>query len=259
MGSTGNVLSYDLSYRQNSFGMLGGADWAKTGFITPNDYFVVGVMGGYLNSSVNFNREAGNLIAQENFSYNGGTVGASVSYMLNGFFADAVLKNDLLRSNMMMPVSGLTNSSNNVNMAGGIGNLSYRFKYGSTFFEPMATLTYSNTCMGGVNNLAAQGVNISFGHGNDFRGGFGGRVGSTFSNLIDKHAIELSLTGRYCNMCNSNAGRTATIVSENISDAIGDYTYGRSYGEIKCNVDVFALGSGISAFVNTDVRFNDHF
>jgi hypothetical protein len=259
MGGGGNVLSYDLSYRQNSFGMLGGADWSKAGFITPNDYFVVGVMGGYLNSSVNFNREAGNLIGQENFSYTGGTIGASVSYMLNGFFADAMFKNDLLRSNMMIPVAGLTNSSTGVNTAGGIGNLGYRINYGSTFFEPMATLTYSNTYMGGLNNLAAQGVNVSFGPGNDLRGGFGGRIGSTYGNLIDKHAVELSLTGRYWNMFNSNAGRTATIVSENVSDTIGDYTYGRSYGEIKGNVNVFALGSGMSAFVNTGVRFNDHF
>jgi hypothetical protein len=60
-------------------------------------------------------------------------------------------------------------------------------------------------------------------------------------------------------MFNSNAGRTATIVSDFTPDTIGDYTLGRDYGEIKGNVNVFSLGSGVSAFINTGVRFNDHF
>jgi outer membrane autotransporter protein len=258
-GGGGAALSYDLSYRQNSLGMLGGADWSKAGFLTPKDYLVVGVMGGYLNSSVNFNQEAGNVLGQENFTYQGGTIGGSISYMLNGFFADALFKNDMLRSNMKIPVIGLTGSSTGVNTAGGVGNLGYRLNYGSMFFEPMATLTYSNTYMGGLNDLGAQGVNVSFGPGNDFRGGFGGRVGSSFGNIISNHMLELSLTGRYWNMFNSNAGRTATIVSDFTPETIGDYTLGRDYGEIKGNVNVFSLGSGVSAFINTGVRFNDHF
>lgn len=48
-GGNGAVFSYDLGYRQNMFGMLGGADWTKIGLFSQRDFLAVGLMGGIYN------------------------------------------------------------------------------------------------------------------------------------------------------------------------------------------------------------------
>jgi hypothetical protein len=258
-GGNGSAFGYDLGYRQNIFGMLGGADWSKTNFLSSEDYFAVGVMGGYLQSSVGFNQEAGNLYGSSSFSYQGGTVGGSVTYMKNGFFVDAMMKTDLVGLNMTLPIGAMRNASMGSRTAGAIGNLGYRLDYASLFIEPLATLTYSKTGMGSIDKLAYQNVSISFGNGEDFRGGFGGRIGKAWSNFIPDHTLEASLTGRYWNMFNSNAGRSIDINSSGIGDTLGDYTLGRDYGEVKGNLNVYSFCSGWSAFVNTGTKWNNQF
>lgn len=254
-GGGGRALSYDLGYRQNVFSMLGGANVTKAGVFHQGDYLIAGVMGGYLQSNVNFNQEAGNLLGATQFSYSGGTVGGSLTYMSHGFFADGLLKADMLSSNLYIPVAGLTNSRAGVWTAGGVGNLGYRYDWRPFFIEPIATFTYSKTAMGSLlsptNNLS-----MTFGGGNDFRGGFGGRVGFVTPGLLAGHIFEASLTGRYWNVFNANGGRTIDISSGGVSDRLGDYTFGRDYGEVKGNLDLYSLGSGWSAFVNTGVRWN---
>ena len=258
-GGNGAAFSYDLGYRQNMFGMLGGADWSKIGIFASRDFFAVGVMGGYLQSNVGFNQEAGNMYGSSNFSYQGGTLGGSVTYMNNGFFADALFKTDLLGLNMTLPIGSLRNTAVGVRTAGGVGNLGYRYDYGSMFIEPLATLTYSTTGMGAINSLAYQNVGIGFGSGRDFRGGFGGRFGTSWANIFSSHVLEASLTGRYWNMFNSNAGRTVDIMSSGVGETIGDYTLGRDYGEVKGNLNLFSICSGWSAFANTGVKWNNQF
>jgi hypothetical protein len=258
-GGNGAAFSYDLGYRQNMFGMLGGADWSKIGLFSQRDFFAVGIMGGYLQSNVGFNQEAGNMFGSSNFSYQGGTLGGSVTYMNNGLFADALFKTDLLGLNMTLPIGSLRNAAIGVRTAGGVGNLGYRYDYGSMFVEPLATLTYSTTGMGSINSLIYQNVGIGFGSGRDFRGGFGGRLGTSWSNIFSSHVFEASLTGRYWNMFNSNAGRTVDIMSSGVGETIGDYTLGRDYGEVKGNLNLFSVCSGWSAFANTGVKWNNQF
>jgi len=45
-------------------------------------------------------------------------------------------------------------------------------------------------------------------------------------------------------------------VSGGVSDTLGDNAFGRSYGEVKGNLNIYRIGSGWSAFVNTGVRWN---
>lgn len=258
-GGNGAAFSYDLGYRQNMFGMLGGAEWSKIGLFSKRDFFAVGIMGGYLQSNVGFNQEAGNMYGSSNFSYQGGTLGGSVTYMNNGLFADALFKTDLLGLNMTLPIGSLRNAAIGVRTAGGVGNLGYRYDFGSMFIEPLATLTYSTTGMGSINSLAYQNVGIGFGSGRDFRGGFGGRFGTSWANILSSHVLEASLTGRYWNMLNSNAGRTVDIMSSGVGETIGDYTLGRDYGDVKGNLNLFSICSGWSAFVNTGVKWNNQF
>lgn len=254
-GSDGRMLNYDLGYRQNVFSMLGGADFIKKGVFNRDDYIIAGVMGGYLQSNVNFNQETGNLLGPTRFNYQGGTLGGSLTYMSHGFFVDGLLKVDLLSSNLYIPVSGLTNTTAGARTAGGVGNFGYRYDWSQYFIEPIATFTYSATNLGGIAS-AANNLSMSFGDGNDFRGGFGGRIGFVTPGLHTNHLVEASLTGRYWSIFNANSGRTIDILSGGVSDTLGDDTFGRDYGEVKGNLNIYSVGSGWSAFTNTGVRWN---
>lgn len=254
-GGGGRALSYDLGYRQNVFSMLGGADFIKKGVFSSEDFLIAGVMGGYLQSNVKFNQESGNLLGPTRFNYQGGTLGGSLTYMNHGFFVDGLLKVDLLSSNLYIPVPGLTNATAGVRVAGGVGNLGYRYDWGQFFIEPMAAFTYAAVDMGSIKS-PANNLTMNFGGGNDFRGGFGGRLGFVTPSPYTNHLVEASFTGRYWSIFDANRGRTTDILSGDVSETIGDYTYGRDYGEVKGNLNIHSIGAGWSTFINTGLRWN---
>src|SRR5262249_20185821 len=88
--STLNV-PVNLDYKQNVYGVIGGADFGREELTSPRDSFVVGVMGGLVSSRLDFNN------LPTSFRYSGGTAAVSATYMNGGFFADALVKADFLR------------------------------------------------------------------------------------------------------------------------------------------------------------------
>ena len=99
--------------------------------------------------------------------YKGGTVGASVTYLRDGFFVDGLAKADILNLQLNTLLGGLNGATSGpsvgLNTVGGIGELGYRFGFGSAFFEPIGTLIYSQTHIDGINALSQWGTNIDFG------------------------------------------------------------------------------------------------
>jgi Autochaperone Domain Type 1 len=247
------AFGYDLSYKQNSFGILGGGNYAMGNVLGGDVNF--GILGGYVQSNVNFRQ--GN-----NWRYTGGTVGASATYMNRGFFVDGLVKADLLNLQLGLPGTdgyGYTNGSTSVTTVGGVWNLGYHYTWNQFFVEPAATLTYSGTSIGNINALAPYGVSLNYGNGQDFRGGFGGRVGAEMPNIMGAHILQASVTGRVWDQFNGNAGRTVDIVSGGVGQTLGDYTMGSVYGEVKGNLVLTPIGAGWTAYLSGGSKFNNQF
>ena len=217
-------------------------------------------MGGYENSHLSFNNGG------DSFNYSGGTVGASISYITGGgFFIDGLFKADLLNLSINTPTlsgnpndSGFPGSSISVDTYGGIGNIGYRFDTGSYFFEPIGTLTYSQTQVGSINAWNTLGANLGFGNGSDFRGALGGRIGIDAGNWIGGHVLEASLTGRVWDQFNGN-NNSLDIVNAGPTVTLNDKFEG-VFGEVKGGLTLTpAGGAGWSVFANAGVKFNDQF
>jgi hypothetical protein len=246
-------LARDLGYNQNTWGILGGVNYA-TGNWWGGDVNV-GVLGGYLESQLNFR-------SGPNGRYKGGTVGVSASYMNRGFFVDGLFKADLLNLQAGLPFTGgqaFSNASVSVNTVGGVWNTGYHYKWNQYFVEPAVVLTYSTTQIGALNNLAPLGALIRFGNGEDFRGGFGGRAGVEVPNWVGGHIFQASVTGRVWNQFNSNGGRTVDIISGGVGQTLGDYTLGAVYGEVKGNLALMPIFGGWSAYLSGGAKFNQQF
>src|SRR5690606_23216483 len=135
----GNTYTFDTGYKQNTFGLLGGLDIGADSVFAPGDAFLIGVMGGYLNSSLDFRASSTNI------DYSGGTVGVYTTYLNKGFFADALFKADILTATYEAPSLGV-NEEARVRTYGFTLDTGYRFDLPSSLFiEPIATLSYAKT------------------------------------------------------------------------------------------------------------------
>ena len=260
----GHTFNFDLGYKQDTYGIVGGFDFATPAFT--NDVFVFGPMGGYLNSKVRFN-EGGTT-----FKYTGGTVGFSGSYLSGGYqgaggwFADGLVKADFLRLSIDMPsvaANGGDFGHVDVTTWGVIGNLGYRFNFGSTsfgsaFLEPIGTLTYAQTNIDDINN-GLLGTNIHFGKGDSFRGAIGARLGTQLPNWWAGHISEAWILGRVWDEF-AGDNNTVDLLNPGAPFAVADDNiHNKAFGEVKGGLDLIAMGAGWSAHVNGGAKFNDDF
>ena len=84
----GQHFNFDTSYKQKVFGVIGGIDG---GWDYRDSVFMVGLLGGYLDSNLKFNASSNSI------DYTGGTVGAYATYINRGFYIDTIFKADLLK------------------------------------------------------------------------------------------------------------------------------------------------------------------
>ena len=248
-----HTFTFDLGYKQQTLGLIGGVDWGKEGVANPYDAFVLGVMGGFIESHVNFNHGG------SSFKYTGGTVGGSVSYMNNGFFADVLVKADFLRLSWNVPLlmgfGGLP--AVDATTVGVLGNLGYRFDFGPMFFEPIGTLAFSSTRIGDITSVPLAAT-IQFANADSFRGAIGARVGTQVSGW-QNHRVDASITGRVWDEF-SNDNPKVTLVNLGPTVTLEDsFLKKGTFGEVKGGLDVISMGAGWGGFVNAGVKFNDKF
>jgi outer membrane autotransporter protein len=247
----GQRFGFDVGYQQNTFGFVAGGDMAVRGLLNANDTLIFGPLGGYTESNVNF-RDQGT-----NFKYSGGTVGGTASYLINGFFADALIKADILNLTMNLPTlanSGFSNGSTLSTTWGFIGNTGYHWNVGMFFAEPILTIAYANTQINSL-NMPALLTRVNFNNGESVRGAAGGRLGASLDNLWSGKRVDLTFTGRAWDEWGAGAN-TATLDNPGVPVLVTD-RFTRVYGEIKGGADLIALGGGLGAFVNGGVKWNN--
>ena len=260
----------DNSYKQAIYSVVGGVDFATTEVTGPDDQLVFGVMGGYINSAVNFaSPNAFNADTITRFNYKGGTVGVSADYLNGNFFVDTLLKADFLTLDIGGVPAGFMGgavSDVNVNATtfGTLTNAGYRFQSGRYFVEPLATLSWEEARIGSF-AMPGAAVNVAFNPGDTVNVAGGFRFGST---ILDDRSnfLQTAVTARLWDRVTSNntvtfnsfqPGNPAAPIPGTAFNLSDDFT--GAYGQVALQFDWIDRTSGWSTFAKGDIRFNDQF
>jgi len=248
----GKTYAYQTGYSQNIGALFGGVDGAEEGLLRRGDTLVIGVSGGYINSTQSFK---GSSTAA---TYQGGSAGVSATYLNQNFFVDTLLKADFLSLNFSDPSAGGFGASQpkaDVTNYGAVVDAGYRFAFSrTTFAEPLATLAYVSSRVGG---LTLAGSQVGFGDNDILRGRLGLRGGATLVENAE-FRIEGSATASY--WARLSGGASATIDSGAGAPllTLTDKQV-TNYGELGLGLNVFSQTSGWSGFVKGDYQFASGF
>jgi hypothetical protein len=244
----------DLGYDQNTFGFIGGIEGGVHRLFNPADAISFGIMGGFLDSNVDFNTRNTGL------KYTGGTVGVSGTYMLGGFFVDALVKADFLNLSFNIPDfigAGLPALPDaDARTIGGMGNIGYRWDIGRFFIEPVATVAYAKTTIDSLATLNQFGADVRFGKGDSLRIAGGSRFGIVLP-YGPARRVEASITLRAWDELLGDNNAVILAGPANGNDITLNDGFKKSFGEIKGGIDVLTAMPGWSGFVNAGVKFND--
>ena len=246
---------YDLSYNQTVFSAYGGVDFGQQAIFKPYDVWVGSVMLGYVDSNLNFN--SGNAALH----YTGATAGLTGTYLNNGFFADGLIKSDILQLNSSYPTLsqfGISLPSQQVYNVGGVANIGYRWDYTRLFYiEPIGTLSYVATF---INNINSPGLSVQYNTGEDLRGGIGARLGV---NWLDSpfYQVDSSFTGKVWDQFVDRTG--VTFLDTNLDPNATPLTLSdmlpHMYGEVVMSTNIVNKGIGWSGFANAGMQFSSQF
>ena len=238
----GTLFAPDLSYRQQTAGAMGGADVVIGNLTSAQDGLILGAFGGSINSVVNLNTAATRL------KFTGGTVGGYGTYINGGWFADLILKADLLSLNATDV--GFAQSANLTNY-GVATRVGYKIDLPNKYYvEPTAGLEYVRTVFD--TNTALTSTTLALNNGSAVRGKIGARVGTEW--ISDQLRIEPSLVAyAYSDMSVSNG---ALFVGGGGISLPTDQ--GKVRGEIQGSVNFFDLKTGWSGFLRGETRFGEN-
>jgi autotransporter-associated beta strand protein len=200
----GNSYAYQTGYNQNTGGIFFGIDGGSRGLIKADDTLLVGFSGGYVNSTQSFK---GSSTAA---NYQGASVGISATYLDKNLFVDALAKADLLKLDYADPALanvGASQEDGGVVNLGMVVDAGYRLNLGPGYVDPLATLSYVSTRVGG---LSLAGEQVGFGDNSLMKARLGLRGGATvFENKAI--VVQSSVTASYWQRL--SGGSSATIDS----------------------------------------------
>jgi hypothetical protein len=242
-------VTFDLSSDQRTYGFIGGFDFGREG-ASGDSAFLVGLMGGYLWSKLDFDE------AVTDFDFEGPTAGVYATFLSNGFYLDALVKADFLDleidGDALAP--GDDDESSDVLNLGARVDAGYQFHFGSGFFlEPQATLAYVNSDFDDVDIF---GGTVEFEDGESFRGRLGARIGGVFQTA--NYAISPDLTvSVWQEFSGDNEATITGFVGPagffDVEDESDD-----TFGEV--SVGLSATGqNGWSGFLKGDYTFSDDY
>jgi outer membrane autotransporter protein len=246
----GTAFPVDLGHKQNVYGAIGGFDFGREAVLARNDVVALGLMGGYVNSGLDFGA------SPTTFRFSGGTAGASATYLNGGFFVDALAKVDFLRLDIEgLPAgAGAPGAAADAVTFGAIGNVGYRIEWQRLFVEPLATLAYTRTKITDI-GLPVAGVTVSFTDAETVRGALGARFGARVAETAG-WGLDASIVARVWDQFRGNNG--ATIANAGFPLLLTD-TFTGTFGEVTGHLDLVARGTGFSAFVAGGAKFNRDF
>jgi len=229
-------FEFDTSYKQDIYGMVGGADFRAD--MGGDSSMLFGVMGGYVDSKLNFDESSTSI------DTSGATLGAYASLMNGGFFANVLFKADLL--NMDYTAGSLATDDNddaNVTTWGVRGDLGYRFG-DSLFVEPMLSVDGISTK---IDEFTIGGVDIDAGTNESFRGGAGLRAG------YGGDSVRASATARVWNVFSTD---NEVEILAGVPLGITDDGMEGVYGDVSGQIDV-SLSTSATVYLKGGILFSD--
>jgi hypothetical protein len=241
------TYNYDLSYNQDTAALIGGVDVLS---VRSGDMaLILGVQGGYVDSNIRF------FHSPRTANITGSTWGVYGTWLDGGLFVDAIANGNWLNMTVGLPniTPQVFNSSDRVRSLGGQVETGYALPFGGgAFVEPLGLLAYERTQFG---NFFLPGAVEHINDVSSFRGALGGRVGVNGQN--DYYRVKLAVTGRVWDEFNGN---TNTILA---STGAPDFDFGDSvkgvFGEVQVEGNIFANHSGLSAFLNSGIKFKTRY
>lgn len=235
----GTRNSFKTDYDQSGGGVVAGYDIV----VRANDgqgIWLAGVMGGYLRSVVDFESSA------TRADFEGGAVGAYVTYLKGSWFLDAKLMANI--GNVDYRGSFGEKDNAGTTSIGGVIDTGYRIDRGQYFIEPGATLAYVNS---NIDSLSVYGTSVNFANGDSLRGRLGVRVGTTVQDERAKYEPFVGVSAWYeflgDNSANVASGGYVLQSADDMTGAIGEVTGG---------VNVYSLSdNGLSGFVKGNFEF----
>jgi outer membrane autotransporter protein len=246
----GTTLPVDLGYKQNVYGAIGGVDFGREAVLTRSDAVVLGLMGGYVNSGLDFGT------SPTTFRFSGGTARASATYLNNGFFVDTLAKVDVLRLDIAgLPTgAGTPGATADALTFGAIGNVGYHVDWQRLFVEPLATLAYTHTRINDI-GLPVAGVTVNFADAETVRGALGAPFGARIAQTAG-WGLDASVVARVWDQFRGSNG--ANIANAGLPLLLTDNFTG-TFGEVTGHLDLLRRGTGFSAFVAGGAKFNRDF
>ncbi len=165
----GRSSTQAIGYRQDAFGAQAGLD---VGRMDADGGFVVGVTGGYLNSSLDFRAVA------DRTTYDVINAGAYASFRGGPFFVNALGKYDWVDVKLRAPTIGVV-ARPDARAWGGQLEAGLRFGGAAFFVEPIVGVSYVDSRLGDLDGLDAIGSRIAVNSQNGVRGTAGLRLGAT--------------------------------------------------------------------------------
>lgn len=247
-GLLGPSYTYDSKWNQDHYGFMVGLDGGRESLTASgqNQAWLVGIMGGYTGSNLDF----GN--SDTDVDYKVGSIGAYVTYLNGGFFADAALKADFGKIDYSSDLGGGFGDSFSTDFksVGVTVDTGYRFN-GATgwFFEPKATLSYVRTT---YDDAVVLGTGVSINDADSLRGRLGARLGTQMvsnGNIIEPW-LEASAWHEF------KGDYTATLTSNGFNLPVS-YDVGGTFGEVAGGANFINVGNGWSGFAKGAVQFGD--
>ena len=232
----GNAYVFDTGYDQDTFSLMGGADFGTS--LGGDGTLLFGVLAGYFTSEVDLNGSSTDI------EYEGGSLGAYATYLNGGFFADLLGKVDFYDVDYDAARGGGDDADGtNWGLRGDVG---YRFAMGEAYIEPVASLAAVWT---DIDNFSLYDTTARPGSNDAVQLGGGARIG------WDTAAIDLSLTGRVWDVV-SGGNDVGIIVPGTSLTSVSDSSFTGVFGEVSGQIG-YSLTERSNVYLAGSYLFND--
>ncbi|MGH6735654.1 MAG: autotransporter outer membrane beta-barrel domain-containing protein [Methyloceanibacter sp.] len=241
----GRTYRFDLSRDLEIMDFQMGLDLGKRDLLSPGDILVFGVLGGFVEASLDYNS-----IVRE-FDFNGGQVGAYATYLKGGLFVDTLLNAHLYELDANGTL-GFPNSDLDASTIGLRTDTGYRFGSfsGGAFLEPLATI---EVLWADIDGFSFAGNTVSFDDEANVRGRLGLRAGTTmqaWEGTIMEPFVIGSVWGNFTD--DNQATLVSTGTTFRFQDDLDDV-----WGEVSAGVNFFNPSATTAVFAKVDVTFGD--
>ncbi|MGH6735049.1 MAG: autotransporter domain-containing protein [Methyloceanibacter sp.] len=240
----GRTYQFDLGRDLEVMDFQMGLDLGKRDLLAPGDILVFGVLGGFIEASLDYDS-----IVRE-FDFDGGQIGAYATYLKGGLFVDTLLNAHLYE----LDANGTLGfpSELDASTVGLRTDTGYRF--GSftrgAFLEPLATI---EVLWVDIDGFAFGGNTVSFDDDANVRGRIGLRAGTTMQAWEGTIMEPFVIGSLWSNFTDDNQ---ATLVSTGTTFRFED-DLDDLWGEVSAGVNFFNPSATTAVFAKVDVAFGD--